>query len=347
MTVSVNQPQRKDSDLDTLSKALNIATTIYGVKMNSDQAKAAEEIAKQSQIANSAAKDQAATESSRKESVAALEGKTPVFGRPKDGDFIPREMLPRQAGLSLPEGSIGLTSAGKNNQYERLKTEIATDKLLYQREIRGEQKNKIANESVRKLSERIEKSGISELVTSLKKLDQSMPGGINGSEADGDIPGIGGAANAANLPVVGEAFSATLSEAGKKTRQLVANVRNSILKARSGGSVTKEEAERLLEELGTGVFKTDNDLRRGMSSVKDIITDRLALIESGSDPDILHEYRSRKGSLTTEDPFFDFGGGGSFASRQRPQQPGGFGTANAARPAPGETQFDPDAFLRK
>ena len=187
-----------------------------------------------------------------------------------------------------------------------------------------------------------------------KKLDKAIPGGIEGDESDGDIPGVGGISNVSGASLfgvnVGSPARLLLSEEGKNVRQLADNVKNALLKARSGGAVTDNEASRLTQELGQGLFSTDNDFRRGLKNIKDIFRDKVALIESGSDPDILADYRRQKGALTTEDSFFSnwANKNAGFEIGQKPQQEGGgFGSAQAAPAAPPPSQgFDPDSFLR-
>ena len=252
----------------------------------------------------------------------------------------------------MPAGATGYRKpAAKENPYQALQVEMQQTRLAMQQESNERQKEKMRSEATRRIAETVQKTGAVDLVTSLKKLDKAIPGGIEGSDADGDIPGIGGAANAVGIkdPIfglpVGKVFTPALSEEGKNVRQLVANVRNALLKARSGGAVTDPEAERFMEELGQGLINTDEDLRRGLRIVKDNIRANLEIIESGTDPDILNEFASRKGSIISSDPFFDnFNRNKTQTAGNRGGASSGWGTATAAPNEP--SGFDPDSFLK-
>ena len=106
------------------------------------------------------------------------------------------------------------------------------------------------------LAKQVEKSGLPELGTTLKTLDEVL-GGID--DVKGDIPGVG--------PLDANKPDAALPPKGKQIRQLSAQLRNSILKARSGGAVTPQEATRLLQELGLeDRFRTAIHSRRELGS---------------------------------------------------------------------------------
>lgn len=102
-----------------------------------------------------------------------------------------------------------------------------------------------------------------------------------------DIPGYGGIMG--NLPIFLQ------SEEGKALRQKIATLRNLTLKDRSGAAVTNQELTRLLEELGTGMFKTDADLKRGLSGVRKNLDAVKQNVVAGIDDDTLTEYQNRGG----------------------------------------------------
>ena len=102
-----------------------------------------------------------------------------------------------------------------------------------------------------------------------------------------DIPGYGGVMG--NLPTFLQ------SEEGRALRQKIATLRNLTLKDRSGAAVTNQELERLLEELGTGMLKTDADLKRGLSGVRKNLDAVKQNVVAGVDDATLTEYRQRGG----------------------------------------------------
>jgi len=102
-----------------------------------------------------------------------------------------------------------------------------------------------------------------------------------------DIPGYGGIMG--NLPT----FLQT--EEGRALRQKIATLRNLTLKDRSGAAVTNQELTRLLEELGTGMLKTDADLKRGLSGVRKNLDAVKQNVVAGVDDDTLNEYQQRGG----------------------------------------------------
>jgi hypothetical protein len=344
MTVSVNPVSRTQDDMGQLAQAVGVAMKFYDLKLTADQKKATDELL--------AKKHQAEMAEKGRQEAADFGGKyEPVLKRPDQGAFIPAEHAPKLVNESSPQGTVGYKPVKKDDPYEKLRFDMEQTRLALAQAGDDRQKEKIKNEGTRNLSESIEKGGVTELLTSLKKLDAAIPGGIEGSEADGDIPGIGGAANITELSLplignVGKVGYGALSDEGKKVKQLVANIRNAILKARSGGAVSDGEADRMLEEIGLGLAKGDADLRRGLQGVKDILKSRLQLIEAGADPEILSAFRKRPGAITTEDPFFD-------SVRQAPQsqtagqQKGVSGSWGEAQAAPSKSKtFDPDAFLQ-
>ena len=101
-----------------------------------------------------------------------------------------------------------------------------------------------------------------------------------------DIPGFGGTAF---LPDI------AISREGQNIRQEIATIRNSILKARSGGAVTPSEAGRMLEELGTGVGRTDAQMRRGIKNARKVLETRLKSTFAGFSKEAVEEFGGRGG----------------------------------------------------
>lgn len=134
---------------------------------------------------------------------------------------------------------------------------------------------------VSELSSRIEKSGLSDLDPVIANLQKVVP-------QEGDVAGVGQTALAPDF---------LISQEGKDVRQAVASLRNIILKARSGGAVTPQEADRMLEEIGTGPGKNDDQLRRGLVNVSNQLASRKQNILAGYTKETQGEFASRGGNL--------------------------------------------------
>lgn len=103
----------------------------------------------------------------------------------------------------------------------------------------------------------------------------------------GDIPGFG--------PVAGNLPQFLLSREGQLLRQKIATLQNMTLKDRSGAAVTNQELNRLLNELGTGVLSTDDQLRSGLTNVRRNLDAVKRNVIAGVDDATLNEYQSRGG----------------------------------------------------
>lgn len=102
-------------------------------------------------------------------------------------------------------------------------------------------------------SGQLAKSGLPELGATMEDIARNID--VNAKE---DIPGFG---QTGSLPQI------LLSQKGKDTRQSVSELRNVLLKQRSGGAVTPNEAQRLSDELGVAMQGNDEQLRKGIKSV--------------------------------------------------------------------------------
>jgi len=155
---------------------------------------------------------------------------------------------------------------------------------------------------IQKLATFIDKSGFPETINTLKKIDE-LVGGLDVAELK-DLPGFG---ETGNFPEF------LISPAGKELRAVSGELRNSILKMRSGGAVTPEEANRLLEELGMsqGIlpqFKSDKQFVNGIKRVRDKVRDKLATREAGFNKSVNTEFQTRfeertGNTLSSQDPF--------------------------------------------
>lgn len=135
---------------------------------------------------------------------------------------------------------------------------------------------------VTKYSDTLQKEGIPELEAA-----------VSGAEAvlnkypAGQVPGIGAVKNA--LP------AAAMSDEGKNVRQALAQVRNIVLSARSGAAVTDQELRRLVEEIGTGVGMSEDDIRNGLGRVRTRLETIKANTAAGVSDDVKSLYEERGG----------------------------------------------------
>lgn len=188
------------------------------------------------------------------------------------------------------------------NLKEQVESRLAIARQKQETDVqkRDEKQQQKTEEQLRKdrikYGKEMEKSGITDLVQAIIQAD-TLVGGIDG---DKNIPGYGpaGTWNPARL-----AGGSKASE----VRQAVAQIRNTILKARSGGAVTPSEATRLLEELGEGtIYSSEAGLRRGLRSVRDTLASKLQNYESAYGKDVIDSYE-REGGIHTLDQFQKLG----------------------------------------
>jgi hypothetical protein len=140
-------------------------------------------------------------------------------------------------GKGQGEGDDGLTP------YQR-------ETLRRQDEERTRQAAAARTGRVTDLSKTIEQTGMGELAQSVYDANELLSGYAREGK---DIPGIGGG----NIPLIGKYAG---GEEGRRVRSTIQAVVNAVLKARSGGAVTPQEADRLNAELGVMLGGTDEDL---------------------------------------------------------------------------------------
>lgn len=146
-----------------------------------------------------------------------------------------------------------------------------------------------------KLSRALDSVGGIEAITQFKTISEIIP-------KSGDIPGYGAAES-----LVPNAL------AGKEARSLrmaVQGLQNVKIKDRSGAAVTPPEFVRLAQELGTGKFKTDDELRQGLNQALSSYRERVRNVMAGFDDETKNAYLSREGVENPLDVLsgFDFGG---------------------------------------
>lgn len=146
------------------------------------------------------------------------------------------------------------------------------------------------NTDTEKLSNNLDKQGVPELGEALAAVEDALA-----PYKGKDVPGYG---------LTGQLPDLLVGEEANLLRQKVSRVGNAILKARSGGAVTPQEATRLLKELGinetangiTLEARADEQLFAGMEMVGDTLRERIKNIRGGYSPDVIEEYQGRGGS---------------------------------------------------
>ncbi len=323
----VLMPQRRDS-LDEVAKALQIAATGYGIyadykKLGMAQEAADADKTRQADIdaRAQAGEERSAGEYERKrqgillpaeeaglqkthtEVAQGTPGATRLFREERTSDGK-TNLLPvyyaAKAPTAKPESNLDKAHADYYTaQAERARKEavpgggtpaqrLATERFDYS-------KNRDIESDTNRLADSINNKGqIVGLVNVLDELERSIPGGLQGKD---DIPGFGQTAWAPDR---------FLTPEGKAVRQNFAAIRNMIIKERAGSAVTDSEAARQLEELGAGNFSKDEDLRRGLLTIKKGLLRQLAQNQAGATPEVLANYLdTRRTGISTNSPYFD------------------------------------------
>lgn len=145
----------------------------------------------------------------------------------------------------------------------------ATEANVFKKALKDTQTN------TRNLARDLTKAGVPEISEGINLINAELA-----KYEDGDIPGMGGLANA--LP--------GMSGEARHIKSLVGRVRNIILKARSGGAVTPQEADRLLEEFSLGITNTDEDFKRAWADFQNVFSTGVSNIYAGYSPDVVDSY---------------------------------------------------------
>lgn len=119
-----------------------------------------------------------------------------------------------------------------------------------------------------------------EINYSIDKLNKIMP-------EKGDIPGIG--------PIDRLAPDFMLSNRASEIQSVVATLRNSIIKLRSGGMVTESEADRDLEELKLDKYSTDRSFRQVFRNMAEKYARIARNVQAGTSERAAKSYRERGG----------------------------------------------------
>jgi len=169
--------------------------------------------------------------------------------------------------------------------------EIARDKDKAATAEAKEKLEKTSNDETRRLSSKLGDEGVTDLEATVDIADRTVSKYFNpntGERVSGDIPGYGA--------VDSMRPTALLGASGKELRNVLAGVRNKILKARSGAAVTDPEMGRLAEELGTAMGQTEQEMIQAYVNVRKALAHVKGGIYAGFAPEVVQTYESRLGA---------------------------------------------------
>ena len=361
--VAVQQPGQRETQLDAIAKALNIAQSVYGIKTSYEQMqlmKAKEERA----VKSDAAQEERASktfglqekEYQRKEDASKLEADVV-----KTGALLPKEFaqnyyeidksqiedISRKFGGLVPIVKTKVwkygTKEGDNNYEER----IAVPKSSYDQAIaailksRNDKKEGVdwksqirLDNSMKQLYKEQELAGIGTLFEALSGLENSMPGGFEGAD---DVGGVG---------VTRDLPQFMLTPEGKSVRAQLENLTDLILRQRTGAAYGAHEAEKIQKILGNIRFGSDADLRQALMNLKTNMYNYNKRIEASlPDKNAIPEVAAG-GGFTSMHPFWSTGLGALRQTNQGSATPTvryGKGGATPAQPLPVKQKFTPDS----
>ena len=239
--------------------------------------------AKEAEIADEAAKKDPNSERSK----AARDAVLSLFPQYKD---MPGFSQASEEQLSKLFNFLNLkeqTDTRKQNaalfaqQREAEKLERSQQKdIERQLKLDAKEQERVAKEAG-KVAQQFEKTGLGELDLQVNRIESLM------DAAGEDLPGFGRVPSL--LPNV------AISEKGEELRQEVAGLRNAILKARSGAAITPQEATRLLEEIGSSAFASEQRLRQGVANARSLLNSKIQNIKGSVSPEALQVYSERSG----------------------------------------------------
>lgn len=326
MTVSVNPVARQDSDLDQITKALNIATSIYGVfankaarekneelealKLGNEQKKLS--IAEQRQAnddINRFATSFTAVPKDSPMAQYAVDAKAPVgFSKPENTVFVPSSLIQKQEDMDFRREQLASN--------ERLRQEMISQKQQEkeQREIQKKE-DKIQQQIAKFGGDMSDISRVHSNITDIEKsvgfdLDNYNPDTneavIAGQKRKVDIPGF-----SVQAPFIGGRYAVTPE--GRMLQSKIQKIFNIELKDRSGAAVTTPEMNRLKEEFASGNFNTEEEMLGALKQYKTALKDFVRRSEAQFSPEALAEFKSRGGfsSEQFQSPSFGLPRGGS------------------------------------
>ena len=139
----------------------------------------------------------------------------------------------------------------------------------------------------RPFADRLQKDGIIEMKGILGRINSHIPGGINKWNGS-DLPGFGRVTGTLNR-LSGGVFA---GDNGALIQEVQA-FNNAVMKARSGGTITDNEAQRLSLELGTGLLKDSKALVQALRGSALTLDEMIANRARGEKPGVLEAYLQR------------------------------------------------------
>jgi len=226
--------------------------------------------------------------------LAMLSGSSPVerFGQGMYGDVQDKFKTrmaekEKQKNRDLTQGyynQIAGQNALANTMANRRMTETERHNLAMEnRAIPGSVTPKDVSRGVQRLSAALDRGGTLELQSAMASVREELD---KYKEKGSDIPGYG-AGRMLPLPF--------LEEDGKALRTKVQAVTNILLKKRSGGAVTPQEAERLAKEFGATFGLSDKDFMNAWGSLESNFNAGLAGIFAGYDDEVIQAYNHNMG----------------------------------------------------
>jgi hypothetical protein len=179
--------------------------------------------------------------------------------------------------LSVSQGHLGVAQGNLGLSRERL----ALDKTKATETV--DPKKAAANEkAVAKYSETLQKHGIPEFESALSELEGQIA-----KYPVGKAPGLGRGSGLVPDWLQGAE--------GENLRQALAGVKNVLLKSRSGAAVTESELRRFVEELGSGGFRSEETLRKGIERIRTRFETVKGNAVAGVNDEVKSQYEERGG----------------------------------------------------
>jgi hypothetical protein len=137
--------------------------------------------------------------------------------------------------------------------------------------------------AVTKYSDTLQKHSIPDFEDALSSLE-----GLMAKYPVGQAPGLGKG--------VGLLPDWMQGQDAEEIRQALSGVSNVILKARSGAAVTSQELKRFVNELGSGGFRSEATLRKGIENVRNKFEKIKANAAAGVTDEVKSEYEANGGT---------------------------------------------------
>ena len=214
-----------------------------------------------------------------------------------------------EAGITRNSESQNKFSQEKEIVGLRAQTQEEMMQARQQQALAKEDRARIERDDVRikgdaeKLSKEFAKDNLPEVVSSIKNIDK-LTGGLYSDVAAEKLDKIAGKKGfIASVSILWTTIKPFESSSFKgddlKLFQSVSSLRNQYLKLRSGGAVTDPEADRFLQELGSGGVRTGEQLANGLRSLSGAVRTTIKNKEAGADPRALETYKERGGGISS------------------------------------------------